>query len=160
MRWWISLGGLASLGICLVGCGSGEGRELPDPGPDAGIDPSTPLSGLTPGEEIELCQWIAGRLGGYDRRVTCSDGDFISSKPSCPSPPTPFACYDTVGEMESCINGIAGGCTALPSTCLSVLLDCGMPMPNAAATSARALPLLESGPDPTRAVGTATAPAR
>jgi hypothetical protein len=115
MGWRAWKGGFVLLGAgCLISCGGG-GRELPDPGPDAGVDPSTTLSNATPAEQMQICEWIAGRLGGYGRRVTCSDGDYLSDAASCANlPPDPTDCYHTIGEVESCVNGVVGGARRSP----------------------------------------------
>jgi hypothetical protein len=124
---------VALVSSALAGCGGGSGGgDLPDPGPDAGIDPTTPLSTLTPAQQEELCQWVAGRFHGYGRRITCTDGDYLTSQSSCSASPeaSTFSadCEDTIGDIEDCINSAVGGCPALPDECISLLVDCGMPM--------------------------------
>jgi hypothetical protein len=122
--------------LLLAGCGSGLPPALPDPGPDAGLDgsSSTLLVSLTPSDLAGLCDWTAGRVGGYGRRrvcggltltapanqMTCVTG-FGSVQPSCTA---------TVADFEGCVNAaIDGPCTAgaIPAACF-FLLSCGMPM--------------------------------
>jgi hypothetical protein len=108
---------------------------------------------------MQMCQWIAGRFGGYGRRVTCSDGDYLSDAASCVNlPAQPAGCYHTLGDVESCVNGVVGGCSALPAICLSVLVDCGMPTRASINDAARSL--LQAGHDLTTPAGTAPAPVR
>jgi len=119
-RWVLALG-------CLS-CGGG-GASLPDPGPDAGVDPSGMFGAISPQETGEICDWYAGRLCGYGRQRSC--GGFNSTVPS-----TQAACITdlnmavdcTVGEFESCIDAmIAGPCVAgeIPSGCVD-LVSCGL----------------------------------
>lgn len=124
---WCSIGRLASLLAC-VSCGSG-GASLPDPGPDAGVDPSGMFGAISPQELGEICDWYAGRLGGYGRARSC--GGFNATVPS-----TQAACASdlakavdcTVAEFESCIDAmIAGPCVAgaIPAGCIG-LVSCGL----------------------------------
>ena len=117
----------------LVACGSGA-PALPDPGPDAGLDGSTPLVSLTPSEVASLCDWSAGRVGGYGRRRVCG-GLTITTAANQATCVTNISgvdpsCTATLGDFEGCVNAaIDGPCTAgaIPSACFFVF-SCGMPM--------------------------------
>jgi hypothetical protein len=124
---WSALGSLALLFGC-VSCG-GAGASLPDPGPDAGVDPSGMFGAISPQEMDEICDWFAGRLGGYGRERSC--GGFNATVPS-----TQAGCVAdldmgvdcTVGEFESCIDAmIAGPCVAgdVPIGCVD-FVSCGL----------------------------------
>lgn len=69
-------------GVSCGGSSSSSSRSLPDPGPSSGLDTTLRLTALTPDEWDALCRWIAGRIGGWGQKVTCSDGDYLTSSPS------------------------------------------------------------------------------
>ena len=122
--------------LALAGaCDSGRDRDLPDPGPSSGLDPTTPLLGLDTATETSLCEWIAGRLGGYGHLVTCGNGAYVSSLPlqQCIDSyqMVDGSCTATVGTVESCINDAVAGCASWPPGCLA-LIAC-TPTPPAAA---------------------------
>jgi hypothetical protein len=81
-------------------------------------------------EEVEtLCDWVAGRFGGYARRRTCSDGSFLGSQQSRQAcindwKNAPATCAMNVGTVEDCINGVVSQavCTHLPFDCFDLLL--------------------------------------
>lgn len=111
---------------------AGGGRDLPDPGPSSGLDPTAPLVGLDTASETTLCEWIGGRIGGYGHRVTCTNGDYISSLPvqQCLAgyqmiDPT---CTATVGTVESCVNDAVDGCASFPYDCFTLAI-CAQPTP-------------------------------
>jgi hypothetical protein len=115
-----------------VGCG-GDSHPLPDPGPSTGLDRTAPLSSLTPNDYPALCDWVAGRVGSWGGVVRCSDGDYIraaNSEATCVSQSSGLmtCSLHTVADVEDCINGVVDGCSALPSVCIDLLLDCGMPL--------------------------------
>jgi hypothetical protein len=118
--------------LLAAACGGGDSASLPDPGPMSGIDPSTALDTLTPAEATMLCQWTAGRMGGYSRTIVCGSNTLSSESSSqCDSAGGMLAgCSATVGTVESCVNGVVeqSPCTAFPSQCINLLLDCGTPM--------------------------------
>jgi hypothetical protein len=124
-----SWAGVPVIGV-LVACGSsGPGRTLPDPGPSTGLDRAMQLSALTPAQDSQLCDWVAGRVGGYGQRATCSNGDYLyaESQSQCMNPDGGLAsCTRTVGDLEDCVNGVVGGCPALPFVCIDLLTSCGM----------------------------------
>jgi hypothetical protein len=96
------------------------------------VDPTTMLASLTSADHQELCNWVAGRLGGWGASVMCSDGDTFSgpaSESSCAQQSmSAVTCTETVADLQDCINQIVGGCQAIPVTCLNLLFDCGMVM--------------------------------
>ena len=115
-------------------CGSGSGRTLPDPGPDAGLDRTKLLTAASASDVAVLCDWTAGRVGGYSMRHVC--GGLTLTTPAnqamCVSGFGTIdpSCTATLGDFEDCVNaGINGPCTAgsIPAACL-FLLFCGMPM--------------------------------
>jgi hypothetical protein len=115
----------------LVACGSsGGGRTLPDPGPSTGLDRTEPLSSLTSAQQMTLCTWVAGRIGGYGRRITCADGNYLTSESEskCMSDfgDGGLPCSETVATLEDCVDGVVPSCQALPSVCFNLLLDCSM----------------------------------
>src|SRR5438132_13698299 len=82
---------------------------LPDPGADAGATQSKRLLELTPAEKGALCDWTAGRFGGYGRIIHCADGHYVtprSNQAECitfmgkVSP----SCTATVEVHQDCVN--------------------------------------------------------
>jgi hypothetical protein len=122
-------GALAGL---LLACSDGSG-SLPDPGPTSGIDPHTMLAMLTSEQATTLCQWTAGRMGGYSRTISCGQNNTLSSQSAlgCDSAGTMlYACNtSTVGTVEACVNDVVAQspCTAYPPPCINLIFDC-MPM--------------------------------
>lgn len=123
-------GALAGL---LLACSDGPG-SLSDPGPTSGIDPRTTLNMLTPAQSTTLCQWTAGRMGGYSRTISCGQNNTLSSQSSvgCDAAGTTmlYACNtSTVGTVEACVNDVVAQspCTDYPIPCINLIFDC-MPM--------------------------------
>lgn len=122
-------GALAGL---LLACGDGS-SSLPDPGPASGIDATTRLDMLTAEQATTLCQWTAGRMGGYSRTISCGQNNTLSSQSAlgCNSGGTMlYACNtSTVGTVQACVNGVVGQtpCTSFPPACVNLIFDC-MPM--------------------------------
>jgi len=117
--------------LTLVACG-GE-PPLPDPGPSSGLDPNQPVNALSTTEWAELCDWAAGRFGGYGRSITCADGNRIgaqSSKDACVSDYARLgpSCTLTVDDVQSCINGAVEPtpCQHVPGECFQILF-CATP---------------------------------
>jgi hypothetical protein len=116
----------------LLACGGGS-SSIPDPGPTSGIDPMTVLNMLTPAQATTLCQWTAGRLGGYSRTISCGQNTSFSSQSDleCTSGGTMlYACStSTVRTVEACVNGVVAQtpCTTYPPPCVNLVFDC-MPM--------------------------------
>jgi hypothetical protein len=118
---------LGILWSCAPGCGGGA--TLPDPGPDAGIDPSQDLSTTPPAELGMLCDWLAGRLGGYGRSRSCGGSNLSSpaDQAACVTElqTAPTTC--TAGDLEGCTDAVlAGPCVAgaIPAGCFNLLSDC------------------------------------
>jgi hypothetical protein len=107
-------------------------REIPDPGPASSLDPSEMLASMTPADYQTLCEWIAGRAGAWNRKLTCTDNSYLSAAASdaaCMQQVTrPPTCVETVGDSQDCINAVVAGCQTLPSNCITLEMDCGMPM--------------------------------
>jgi hypothetical protein len=124
------------LWVLLASCdGDDSGPALPDPGPDSGLDPSQAMIDLTEEEVGTLCDWGAGRFGGYNRGRTCSDGSYLGSQKSrqaCVNDwkNAPASCTATVGKIEDCINGTvkATTCTGVDFNCFE-LLFCALKIP-------------------------------
>jgi hypothetical protein len=121
---------VAVAGSLAAACGSNnQGDSLPDPGPSSGLDGSQRVTALTPAQQTALCDWTAGRSGGWSRTHTCSNGDYFMSRQSESLCVMDFAtagpsCSATVGDVEDCVNGVVqpGGCQALPGPCFSLAL--------------------------------------
>jgi len=124
-------GGVTQLLVAGIQPGTGGG-DLADPGPMSGKDRSQPFVGLPAADLDDLCDWTAGRFGGYGRRINCADGTYASSaasKSACVQSyqrATP-QCTATVGDLEDCINGVvdAAPCTRLPAACVELLFCAG-----------------------------------
>src|SRR5262249_55988741 len=98
----------------------------------SGLDRSTEIVKLTPAQAGHLCDWVAGRLGGWGRRQTCSDGLYVSAPPSeaaCESQfasANPSICTATVGMLEDCVGQTLPVCQSVPGVCFEVLVPCAM----------------------------------
>ena len=68
-----------SLGVTLSACGDSDSMS-PDPGPSSGLDIRTPIVDLSAADASVLCDWVAGRFGGYGRSVTCMDNTTLSAR--------------------------------------------------------------------------------
>ena len=104
---------------------------LPDPGPDAGLAQSKRLLDLTPAEKGALCDWTAGRFGGYGRIIHCADTHYVtprSNQSECISymGKVSTSCSATVQTHQDCVNEAlaAAPCEFLPPACVDLAL-CG-----------------------------------
>src|SRR5262245_45764978 len=106
MRFVLAVGFALMMGVAGASCGD---SSLPDPGPSSGLDPNTRLVDLSAADVGTLCDWVAGRFGGYGEGVTCSDGLTVSARQTrelclmdyqiaAPS------CTVTVGDVQTCTN--------------------------------------------------------
>jgi hypothetical protein len=129
------LGGVAvAVVLPSAGCGggsSGSGSGLPDPGPASGLSRSERLTSLTPMQRTQLCDWSAGRFGGWGVTKTCANGNTVSSAQSESTCTYQLSnagpsCTATVGNVEDCIDGAVPSCSAVPLACLEFLIPCGM----------------------------------
>jgi hypothetical protein len=109
------------------GCG-GADSMTPDPGPSSGIGASTRIVDLTDAQGTALCDWVAGRFGGYGHGVTCTDGTTLSARQTRELCMTdylnaPSTCTATVGDVESCTNDGVGPptCSSVPASCFAVI---------------------------------------
>jgi hypothetical protein len=124
---WLGLALAVAVGVAGPAC---DESMLPDPGPSSGIDPQTSLTELTDAEILALCDWIAGRLGGYGRGVTCMEGGTISARQTralcvMDFENYPPACPFTVADVEQCDNDLVSEpvCEMVPAIC-SALIAC------------------------------------
>jgi hypothetical protein len=103
--------------LSVSGCGGGDG------GP-AGVDGNKQISATTQTEKESLCDWVAGKLGGYGTAQTCQESlieapadkaDCLSGFPSCAI---------KVSQFESCIEKIiAAQATCTEAAFASVMAD-------------------------------------
>ena len=114
----------------VAGPACGDSAKLPDPGPSSGVDANTRIPALSDADAIALCDWIAGRFGGYGQGVTCTDGTTLSARQSrelCVGDfhNTSPTCTATVGNLEECTNGAVAQprCATVPAVCF-VILTC------------------------------------
>jgi hypothetical protein len=112
-------------GVALAACGD---SSTPDPGPSSGVDADTRIIDLSDANAVALCDWVAGKFGGYGRGVTCTDGTTLSARQTrelClmdyrnASP----SCTATVGDIEQCTNEGVGPprCATVPAACFVVI---------------------------------------
>jgi hypothetical protein len=98
--------------LSVSGCGGGS-----DSGP-AGVDGSKQISDLSLAEEEALCDWFAGKAGGYGKPKTCAEG-FISAPADKAECIADFPdCSVKVSVFESCIEKIM----AAQATCTTAAL--------------------------------------
>ena len=123
---WVLL--IATLSV--ASCGGGGGATLPDPGLSSGLDTTTTIYGLSADDDTTLCDWEAGRLGGYGRSRQCGVIT-VSSPPSeaeCVSVFQSFsaACPITVLDFQNCVNtAVDGPCPSgsIPGACNNLTYD-------------------------------------
>lgn len=116
-----------------AGCGGGSSTSsppLPDPGPSSGLNRSEALTSLTATQRTQLCDWSAGRFGGWGVTKHCADGTTVSSAESEATctyqlSNASASCTATVGNVEDCIDQAVPTCSAVPFACLE-FLSCGM----------------------------------
>jgi hypothetical protein len=116
-----------------AGCGggsSGSSAPLSDPGPSSGLNRSEALRSLTAAQRTQLCDWSAGRFGGWGVTKHCADGSTVSSAQSEDTctyqlSNASSSCTATVGNVEDCIDGAVPTCSAIPIQCLE-FLSCAM----------------------------------
>jgi hypothetical protein len=76
----------------------------------AALDPTAPIATLTPAEKAELCDWEAGRLGGYGTTTTCPSGDVGIAVPTSQADcvagfaTSTNTCQATVQDDYDCVN--------------------------------------------------------
>jgi hypothetical protein len=111
------------LGLVLV-LGSCGGQGWTDPGPEIPVDPAHQVSGSGFDDRVRACDWLAGRLGGYDRRRSCGVITFTSTpnQSQCTAflASIPSECVLTYGELAACVNALINGpCAAstFPEDC-------------------------------------------
>jgi len=117
-----------SLALALGSC---NGQGWTDPGPDAGVDRTHAVAGASFDDQIRLCDWLAGRLGGYNRTRKCGQIPITSgpNQSACIASLediTTAECTFNFGEFEDCLNAIINGpCTDddIPRACY-ILADC------------------------------------
>ena len=110
--------------LSVASCGDGGGATLPDPGRSSGLDTTTTIYGLSAADDATLCDWAAGRLGGYGRSRQC--GVITISTPAseaeCVSVFQSFSavCPITVLDFQDCLNtAVDGPCPSgsIPGAC-------------------------------------------
>jgi hypothetical protein len=120
----------ATMSVAGSGCG---GSSSSDAGTDAGSDVSGPglntrLVDLSEAEAAALCDWVAGRFGGYGQGVTCGDGLTVSARQTRELCVMDYrtvssTCAVTVGDIQACANQAVGPpvCATVPQICLALL---------------------------------------
>jgi hypothetical protein len=128
-RCGLVVGLVLALGAAGPACGD-SAPSLPDPGPSSGLDPSSRIPDLTDAQAGALCDWIAGRFGGYGQGVTCADGTTLSARQSrelcmMDFQSTSSSCTATVSDLQDCTNGAVAQprCATVPAVCF-VILTC------------------------------------
>jgi hypothetical protein len=118
------------LAIGAAGPACGDSTPLPDPGPSSGLAPTSRITDLSDADGGALCDWIAGRFGGYGQGVTCTDGTTLSARQTrelcvMDFQNTSATCTATVSDLEQCTNGAVAQprCATVPSVCF-VILSC------------------------------------
>ena len=117
---------LVLLALTMLGMGCGGAATAPDPGPDAGVDPSQHLSELTPSDTTALCDWLAGRLGGYGHQRVCGTLTLSAydNRTACMMAFQAASVVCLAGDLETCVNFVVTGpCPigAAPAACANIL---------------------------------------
>src|SRR5579872_5795558 len=105
---------VAAAGLAVGGCGGGTGAS--------GVASDKRIDSLSPAERGALCDYQAGRFGGYGKSMDCGGGlsiDAPDSQAACVAqfPPT---CAATVADFEACENQISCS-NVIPPACASLL---------------------------------------
>jgi hypothetical protein len=116
--------------VLVLGSAACGGQGWTDPGPDIDVDPTHQVSGSTFDDRVRACDWLAGRLGGYNRNRSCGAITFTSTpnQSQCTAflASIPSECVLSYGELAACVNALINGpCTAtsFPDACY-VLVAC------------------------------------
>jgi hypothetical protein len=123
-------GGFCALFIASLlssSCGDG-GATLPDPGPTSSLNTTSTIYGLSATDDATLCEWLAGRLGGYGRSQKCGETTVSSpsSEAQCVSVFDSFSadCPITVGDFQGCVNVVVTGTCpsgSIPAACANLV---------------------------------------
>jgi len=115
------------IAVALSNCG-GDGATLPDPGPSVALDGSATISGLSSTDDATLCEWVAGRLGGWGRSLACGSATVSSptSETKCVSDFESLSstCPITVGDLQNCVDAsVTGPCPSgsIPAACFNLV---------------------------------------
>jgi len=111
---------VVGLGIVMASCGGDGGAT----GPGAsGLEKSRPWSGLTTAEKGALCDWVAGKFGGYGMTIDCGNGTGIASNSSQQGciDSVPASCGATVAEYEQCANDATCETGPFPPSCAPLI---------------------------------------
>lgn len=98
--------------LSVSGCGGGS-----DGGP-TGVDGNKQISAITPSEKESLCDWFAGKAGGYGTTKTCAEG-FLEAPPDKATCLSDFpSCAVKVSIFEACVEKVL----AAQATCTTAAL--------------------------------------
>ena len=128
MRWSTRLAAALLLTLGPAACTGSEQEEVP---PESGVDRSEPFPDLNLNEMLALCDWTAGKLGGYGMTQDC--GTFLGTHQECidaMDEPLRGGCALTVGAWEDCVSALGGDpCrleTVEPDARCVPLVECGV----------------------------------
>jgi len=106
----------------------GGDSSTPDPGPSSGVSTGTRIVDLSEADATALCDWVAGRFGGYGHGVMCTNGMTVSARQSRELCVMDYhnaaaTCPVTVGDIEACANESIGPpvCASVPPVCAALL---------------------------------------
>ena len=105
---------------------------------ESGLDGSRALSDLNADERGKLCDWTAGKAGGYGQVYTCAGAEVSIAKANrdeCVAA-LPATCGATVAQSENCVRALADagdacGAMARPECAALRRCDWGAPKPRA-----------------------------
>jgi hypothetical protein len=84
---------------------AGKDAEPKPVGPTSGVDPDKTIGSLSSSEKKQLCDWQAGKTGGYGTTTKCEGGISLSnpkSQAACVQK-LPASCAATVAQVEECV---------------------------------------------------------
>jgi hypothetical protein len=84
---------------------AGDPDEPKPVGPTSGVDPDKSVGSLSSSEKKQLCDWQAGKTGGYGKTTKCEGGISLSnpkSQAACVQK-LPASCAATVAQVEECV---------------------------------------------------------
>jgi hypothetical protein len=114
------------LGLFLAACGGDDGGDFP---PESGVEPSQPVSALTPADVNTLCAWSIDAEGGAGHVHQCGDGFEVTTLTvaECEADLAGWTCAATVADYEACINATGGdGCKLLTEAACEIFFECSL----------------------------------
>jgi hypothetical protein len=105
----------------LAACGEEVARS--------GVDPATPVIGLTSADVQLFCEWAIALEGGAGNSHECDNGTTLTTRTvaSCVDTLADLTCPDLIGDFEDCLIEVAGNLCLIPDTDTCFAFDACFP---------------------------------